>query len=39
MGVVGLAFLMTFGQKPESIAASFTVQDRDRPKAEIGQAF
>ncbi len=39
VGVVGLAFLMTFGQKPESIAASFTVQDRDRPKAEIGQAF
>ena len=39
VSVVGLAFLMTSGQKLESAAVSFTVADRDRPKVETGQTF
>lgn len=39
MGVVGLAFLMTSGQKPEPTVAAFTVADTDRPKVETGQVF
>lgn len=39
VGVVGLAFLMTSGQKPEPTAVSFTVQDRDRPKVEMSNTF
>lgn len=36
---VGLAFLLTSGQKPEPATATFSTQDADRPKAETTQTF
>lgn len=35
--VVGIAFLLTAGQKPTPATASFSAQDVDRPKAETGK--
>ncbi|MEK7513573.1 MAG: DUF1573 domain-containing protein [Patescibacteria group bacterium] len=37
--VVGIAFILTAGQKTSSPPATFSSQDVDRPQAEIGQAL
>ena len=37
--IIGLAFLLTSGQKPAPAAVSFAAQDADRPQAETSQTF
>src|SRR3989344_6057157 len=37
--IVGLAFIFTWGQKPEPAVLSYTSQDSDRPKAEVPETF
>ncbi|MBI5614538.1 DUF1573 domain-containing protein [Candidatus Gottesmanbacteria bacterium] len=39
VAIIGLAFFMTSGQKPEPAAVSFTAQDADRPKVEMSNTF
>lgn len=37
ISIIGIAFLLTAGQKPAPATASFSAQDTDRPKAETGK--
>ncbi len=37
--IVGMAFLLTSGQKQTPTTTTFSVQDTDRPKAEAPQVF
>lgn len=37
--IVGIAFLLTSGQKPQPATATFSAQNPDRPKAETPQTF